>query len=73
MKKRDDLQQPIPDRDHAPGKEGKEGKDGYGESEAAKRPEGGKTKYDKPADGADDFVIDEQRDKPIRGNEPTKE
>ncbi len=70
MNDRDAPQQPIPERPHAPGPEGK---DGYGESAAEKKPEGGKTKYDQPAVGAEDFAIDEDRDKAIRGNEAPKE
>ena len=70
MNERDAPQQPIPDRDHAGGPEGKHT---YGPSEAKPKPGAGKTKYDKPAEGADDFAIDELRDKPIRGNEAPKE
>lgn len=70
MTDRDTNQQPIPNRSHAPGPEGK---DGFGPSEAKKSPEGGKTKYDVPSVAAEDFSIDEMRDKPIRGNEAPKE
>ena len=70
MTDRDAPQQPIPERDHAAG-DPKE--NSFGESEAPKSPEGGKTKYDKPSEGADDFSIDEDRDKPIRGNEAPKD
>ncbi|MCK0166507.1 hypothetical protein MWU52_02975 [Jannaschia sp. S6380] len=66
MAERDAPQQPIPERPHAPGAPKK---NPYGESEAVEKPEGGRTKYDKPAEGADDFAIDEERDKRIRGNE----
>ena len=67
---RDAPQQPIPDRSHP---SGDPKGDNYGESKAEKKPEGGKTKYDKPAEGAEDFAIDEQRDKRIRGNESPKD
>lgn len=63
-------QQPLPDRDHAPGDAKR---NPYGESEAKPRPDGGKTDLDRPAKGVDDFAIDEERDKPIRGNEAPKE
>lgn len=63
-------QQPLPDRDHAPG-DPKE--NAYGGSEAKPKAGGGKTKYDQPSEAADDFEIDESRDKPIRGNESPKE
>jgi hypothetical protein len=59
-------QQPLPARPERPGAEKA---NTYGESEAPERPEGGKTKYDVPAKGADDFATDELRDKRIRGNE----
>lgn len=70
MNDRDASQQPIPDRHHAKDREGKET---FGPSNARPRPDGGKTKYDKPSEAADDFAIDELRDKPIRGNESPKE
>ncbi len=70
MPNRDQGQQPIPERDHVPGDPKK---NPFGESEAAPRPGGGKTKYDKPSVAADDFEIDESRDKPIRGNESPKD
>lgn len=70
MSERDAPQQPIPERPHSPGDPKK---NPYGQSEAEKKPGGGKTKYDKPADGADDFAIDEERDKRIRGNEAPKD
>ncbi|WGH78781.1 hypothetical protein [Jannaschia ovalis] len=70
VKDNPDGQQPMPESPHRPG--GDKGNP-YGESEAARRPEGGKTKYDKPAKGADDFATDELREKRIRGNEAPKE
>ncbi|MGB3553406.1 MAG: hypothetical protein WBA25_02075 [Jannaschia sp.] len=66
VKSNDDGQQPMPEGDDAPGKPKERV---YGESRAEKRPEGGKTKYDEPAVGADDFATDELREKRIRGNE----
>ncbi|CTQ34023.1 hypothetical protein [Jannaschia rubra] len=63
-------QQPIPEKPHAPGK-AKENP--YGESKAEKKPAQEKGKYDKPAKAADDFVIDEEREKQIRGNEAPKD
>ncbi|CUH39111.1 hypothetical protein JSE7799_01832 [Jannaschia seosinensis] len=66
VKDNDDGQQPMKPSPHKPGRP-KENT--YGESAADKKPEGGRTKYDKPAVGADDFATDEQRDKRIRGNE----
>jgi hypothetical protein len=59
-------QQPLPTHDERPGPEKA---NTYGESAAEKKPEGGKTKYDVPAKGADDFATDELRGKRIRGNE----
>ena len=70
VKDNDDGQQPMPPSPHKPGPP-KENT--YGESAAEERPEGGKTKYDEPAKGADDFATDEQRDKRIRGNESSVE
>ncbi|WP_299650123.1 hypothetical protein [uncultured Jannaschia sp.] len=70
MTDRDAPQQPIPERNHAPG-DPKE--NAYGESEAQPSAEGGKTKYDKPSEGSEDFSIDEDRDKRIRGNEAPKD
>lgn len=70
MSERDQGQQPIPERPHSPGDPKK---NPYGESEARERADDGKTKYDKPAEGADDFAIDEERDKRIRGNESEKD
>lgn len=67
---RDAPVQPIPERPHAPGDPKS---DGFGPSEAEPRPEGGKTKYDVPAQAEDDFAIDEERDKQIRGNEAPKD
>ncbi|WP_179379910.1 hypothetical protein [Jannaschia marina] len=67
---RDAPVQPIPDRPHAPG----DPKDNaFGESRAKRQPDGGQTRYDKPARAADDFAIDEARDKRIRGNEAPKD
>ena len=37
------------------------------------QPEGGQTKYDKPSRADEDFAIDEERDKRIRGNEAPKD
>ena len=70
MPDRESSQQPIPERDHASAPEGKET---FGESHADKKPEGGKTKFDVPSEGSEDFAIDELRDKPIRGNEAPKD
>lgn len=69
VRKNEDGQQPMPEHSHRPG-DPKE--NSYGESEAAPKG-GGKTKYDKPAKGADDFATDELREKRIRGNEAPKE
>ena len=69
-RKGDAGQQPLPEDDHAPGDPKR---NPYGESAATPRPEGGKTDLDRPAEGADDFAIDEERDKPIRGNEAPKD
>ena len=63
-------QQPIPERPHAPGPAKS---DSYGPVKVEKKPLEEKGKYDKPSDPADDFVIDEERDKPIRGNESPKD
>ena len=51
------------------GKDRDDAKKGFGISEADDKGTG-KTKYDKPATGSDDFATDERRDKPIRGSEP---
>lgn len=62
-------QQPMP---ASPDASGKPKQRAYGESAA--KPQGdGQTKWDKPAKGADDFAIDEERSKPIRGNEAPKD
>ncbi|MEM7489952.1 MAG: hypothetical protein AAF390_12605 [Pseudomonadota bacterium] len=63
-------QQPLPRHPDAPGPDKA---NPYGESAATPRTGGGETKYDQPAEGADDFAIDELRDKPIRGNEAPKD
>lgn len=63
-------QQPLPRNPDAPGPAKA---NPYGESAAERKPEGGKTKYDVPAEGADDFAIDELRDKRIRGNESVRD
>lgn len=70
VKKNEDGQQPMPESPHRPGGDKK---NPYGESKAEPKPEGGKTKYDKPAKGEDDFATDELREKRIRGNEGMKE
>ncbi|CTQ50806.1 hypothetical protein [Jannaschia donghaensis] len=67
---RDAPVQPIPERPHP---SGDPKSDNYAPVDVEPKPEGGKTKYDKPTDGADDFAIDEQRDKRIRGNEAPKD
>ena len=59
-------QQPMQDGPHKPGP--RKGSP-YGPSEAPQTKTGGKTKYDRPSVAADDFAIDEQREKRIRGNE----
>lgn len=63
-------QQPMPPSPKAPGEEKRKP---FGASEAEERPGGGETKYDRPAEAADDFAIDEQREKRIRGNEAPKD
>lgn len=62
-------QQPMPPSPKAPGPEKAKP---FGESEAPEKGEG-ETRYDVPAKGADDFAIDEQREKRIRGNEAPKD
>jgi hypothetical protein len=61
-------QQPMPPSHAAPGKEKRKP---FGESKA--RDKGpGKTKFDVPSQAEDDFAIDEQREKRIRGNESSR-
>ena len=68
VKRNSTGQQPMPASPHAPGKPKEKP---YGESAAKKTSDGGKTGYDVPAKAADDFAIDELREKRIRGNEAT--
>ncbi|WP_298432828.1 hypothetical protein [uncultured Jannaschia sp.] len=63
-------QQPLPKGDDAPGHDRA---NPFGESAAEPQSDGGRTKYDKPATGADDFAIDELRQKRIRGNESSRD
>ncbi|MGB3408193.1 MAG: hypothetical protein WBA67_11940 [Jannaschia sp.] len=70
VKKNPTGQQPMPEGAHKPGT-AKENP--FGESAADTAPEGEKTKYDKPSVASDDFAIDEQREKRIRGNEAPKD
>ncbi|WP_371153564.1 hypothetical protein [Jannaschia sp. 2305UL9-9] len=70
VKANPDGQQPMP---ASPDPDEPEKKNHFGESKAQEKPRDGKTKYDVPAAAEDDFAIDEQRAKPIRGNEAPKD
>ena len=62
-------QQPMPASPKAPGEEKRKP---FGPS-AAEDHGNGETKYDVPSEAEDDFAIDEQREKRIRGNESPKD
>jgi hypothetical protein len=63
-------QQPMPRSPKAPGKEKAKP---FGPLGVEEKPEGGRTKFDVPSREEDDFAIDEQREKRIRGNEGPKD
>jgi hypothetical protein len=68
VKKNPTGQQPMPPSEKAPGPEKLKP---FGRSEAPDKGPG-KTPLDKPSKAEDDFAIDEQREKRIRGNESSR-